>query len=102
MVTSAPGEPNVEMPTSRTLAMFKKIMEDMWDIQANKSKAMKEKKRLNQVMKQTNMTQQFKRVQRFLGLRVSDPKGDCTLKKLRLARHCLSRSLIGNLADVAS
>ncbi|KAF2660903.1 hypothetical protein K491DRAFT_688019 [Lophiostoma macrostomum CBS 122681] len=69
MASHAPSEPVITAPEGRTLEDFKRQMEDMWDIQKNKNKAKQEKKRLDRIEKQKVLTQQFKRAQRYLGLR---------------------------------
>lgn len=70
------GESSVPPPSGRTLEDFKKLMEDMWSIQKNKNNANKEKKRKERLVKQQSMNEQFKRAQRYLGLRSSVPGGE--------------------------
>lgn len=64
----------------RTLEDFKKLMEDLWDAQRNKSKVQKEKKKQERVEKNKVMAQSFKRAQRYLGLRPSTSGGKYTLQ----------------------
>jgi hypothetical protein len=71
MVADTPSTDGGVLPTGRTLEDFKKLMEEMWDIQKNKSKAQKEKKKQEQIVKRQVLVQQFKRAQRYLGLRPS-------------------------------
>ncbi|KAJ4370007.1 hypothetical protein N0V83_005771 [Neocucurbitaria cava] len=67
----AAGEPAHAPLNGGTLEEFKQLMEDLNDAQKAKSKAKKEEKRLDRLMKQKTMTDQFKRAQRYLGLRPS-------------------------------
>lgn len=53
----------------RTLQEFKEMIEESWELQKKKNKASKEKKRLDRLGKQKVFADQFKRSQRYLGLR---------------------------------
>jgi hypothetical protein len=74
-----PSEPIRPSLDSRTLEDFKAAMEEMWDLTKNKNKATKEKKKLGRIQKQKTFTDQFKRAQRYLGLRPCMPKGESNL-----------------------
>ncbi|KAH7392785.1 hypothetical protein BKA66DRAFT_312052 [Pyrenochaeta sp. MPI-SDFR-AT-0127] len=67
----AVGEPSHAPLDCRSLEDFKNLMEELWDIQKAKNKASKAKKQQERLMKQKAMTDQFKRAQRYLGLRPS-------------------------------
>ena len=76
MIVNAPGaasrmagEPLPPSLSGRTLEDFKAAMEEMWELAKNKGKAAKEKKKLERIAKQKTFTDQFKRAQRYLGLR---------------------------------
>lgn len=78
MVSQAPpgnfqaaGEEATPSMDGRTLEMFKQMMEDAWELQKNKSKTQKEKRKQERITKQKTMTQMFKRTQRYLGLRAT-------------------------------
>jgi hypothetical protein len=75
MASHAPGAPAIPAPEGRTLEDFKRQMEDMWDVQRNKNKAKQEKKKLERIGKQIIMADQFKRAQRYLGLRPTAKRG---------------------------
>jgi hypothetical protein len=66
-------------PDSGTLEQFKQMMEDMWQVQKNKSKAKKEKQQLERLDRHKSMVNQLKRAQRYLGLRASEAAGQSTL-----------------------
>jgi hypothetical protein len=63
------GEPEMTALEGNTLADFKKAWEDMLDATKAKSKATKEKRKVDRLMKQKVFADQFKRAQRYLGLR---------------------------------
>jgi hypothetical protein len=65
------GEPVPPPLGSRTLEDFKAAMEEMWELTKNKGKAAKENKKLERLAKQKTFSDQFKRAQRYLGLRPS-------------------------------
>lgn len=76
MVENAPsrdfrvaGEPTYPPLAERSLEDFKRLTEDLWDIQKAKNKATKAKKQQDRLLKQKSATDQFKRAQRYLGLR---------------------------------
>jgi len=78
MVSNAPnpdfralGEPESPPLTERSLEAFKQLMEDSFDAQRAKNKATKAKKQQERLVKQKTMADQFKRAQRYLGLRPS-------------------------------
>ncbi|KAF2731413.1 hypothetical protein EJ04DRAFT_579126 [Polyplosphaeria fusca] len=81
MVSTAPsrtfrpaGETSSPGTTDRdSLEAFRKMMEDMWDVQAKKGKAQKAKKLEDRIAKQQTMNRMFKRCQRYLGLRPTAP-----------------------------
>ena len=54
---------------------FKIMIADAWEMTKNKSKALKEKKRVDRMQKLKSMTDQLKRAQRYLGLRPTASKG---------------------------
>lgn len=56
-------------PDECSLRAFKVSMEAALDATKNKSKAAKDKKREDRVVRQKDMSRQFKRAQRYLGLR---------------------------------
>jgi hypothetical protein len=68
----AAGERLQGPPDSGTLAQFKQMMEDLWDVQKNKAKAKKAAKQQERLGRQTSMVDQLKRTQRYLGLRASE------------------------------
>lgn len=65
----ATGESTAPPPSAGTLEDFRATMEELWEIQKGKTKAVKKKKQQERMVKQQSMTDQFKRVQRYLGLR---------------------------------
>ncbi|CAO2648654.1 Nn.00g079210.m01.CDS01 [Neocucurbitaria sp. VM-36] len=67
----AAGEPAHPPLEGGSLEEFKKMMEELRDIQKAKSKAAKAKRQQERLTKQKSMTDQFKRAQRYLGLRPS-------------------------------
>ncbi|XPS67714.1 hypothetical protein M3J09_000016 [Ascochyta lentis] len=78
MVDNAPehsfravGEPDGPPPDERTLEAFKQLMEDSFEAQKAKNKAAKAKRQQERLVKQRVMADQFKRTQRYLGLRPS-------------------------------
>jgi hypothetical protein len=82
MVHSAPnnsfrpsGESSHGPPESGTLEQFKQMMEELWEVQKNKNKAKKAKQQQERIGKQISMVDQFKRAQRYLGLRASETIG---------------------------
>jgi hypothetical protein len=56
-------------PGSTTLEEFKQMIEDMIEVQKSKSRATKATKRIERLGKNKSMADQFKRAQRYLGLR---------------------------------
>lgn len=71
----APSEADVPPLDLQALADFKQMIEDAWEVQKNKSKASKEKKRVDRLKKQKVLTDQLKRAQRYLGLRPTASTG---------------------------
>lgn len=65
----AVGEPDSPLLDERTLVAFKQLMENSFDAQKAKNKASKAKKQQERLVKQKSMADQFKRAQRYLGLR---------------------------------
>jgi hypothetical protein len=59
----------------RTLENFKQTIEEMIEITKKKNKAAKEKKQIERLGKQKILADQFKRAQRYLGLRPSTHNG---------------------------
>jgi hypothetical protein len=76
----APGEQASPSLDAETLEAFRQMIEDAWEVTKNKSKASKEKKRVDRLKKQKVFTDQFKRAQRYLGLRPSTPEGTYPLR----------------------
>lgn len=62
----APGEPESHPLDERSLKAFKQLMEESFEAQKAKSKLMRQQERL---LKQKSFADQFKRAQRYLGLR---------------------------------
>ncbi|KAF1938385.1 hypothetical protein EJ02DRAFT_473964 [Clathrospora elynae] len=71
----ASGEPVHPPLEGRTLQDFKRLMQDAADVQKAKGKASKAKKQQERVVKQHSMADQFKRTQRYLGVRPSASDG---------------------------
>jgi hypothetical protein len=71
----APGEPAPPPLDAETLEAFRQMIDDAWEVTKNKSKASKEKKRVDRMKKQKVFTDQLKRAQRYLGLRPSALEG---------------------------
>lgn len=71
----AAGESTMPPPSAETLEDFRAMMEELWEIQRGKTKAAKKKKQQERIVKQQSMTDQFKRVQRYLGLRPTAQDG---------------------------
>lgn len=69
----AAGEAKSPPPDERTLEAFKQLMEESFEAQKAKNKAAKAKKHQERLLKQKTMSDQFKRTQRYLGLRPSAP-----------------------------
>lgn len=65
----ATGELDGPPLDERTLEVFKKLMEDSFNAQRAKNKASKARKQQERIVKQKTMADQFKRAQRYLGLR---------------------------------
>ena len=59
----------------RTLEAFKQLMEKSFEAQRAKNKASKAKKQHDRLLKQKSMADQFKRSQRYLGLRPTGAAG---------------------------
>jgi hypothetical protein len=72
------GEPAHGAPDSGTLKQFKQIMEELWDVQKKKDNASKAKRQQDRMCKQMSMVDQFKRSQRYLGLRSTEAVGQTT------------------------
>ncbi|KAF3041519.1 hypothetical protein E8E12_004687 [Didymella heteroderae] len=64
-------DPEMEYPPLDDLSLeaFKQLMEESFEAQRAKSKASKAKKQQERLVKQKNLLDQFKRAQRYLGLR---------------------------------
>lgn len=76
MVSNAPdhefraaGEPHAPPLDENTLDTFKQLMEESVQAQKAKNKAAKAKKQQERLLKQKTLSDQFKRAQRYLGLR---------------------------------
>ena len=67
----AAGESAQAPPDAGTLEEFKKMMENLWDVQKKKSKAARAKKQGERIVRQKGLVDEFKRAQRHLGLRAS-------------------------------
>ncbi|KAJ4289697.1 hypothetical protein N0V90_011026 [Kalmusia sp. IMI 367209] len=65
----APGEPSPPLLDGQTLEDFKQMIQESWEVQKAKSKASKEKKKVERLARQKVFADQFKRAQRYLGLR---------------------------------
>lgn len=83
MVSDVPGvavrpvDESVPPPLNEQLIEdFKLMVQDAWQATKNKSKAMKEKKRVDRLQKLKVVTDQFKRAQRYLGLRPTAVQGE--------------------------
>lgn len=87
------GEPVPPSLEGRTLEDFKAAMEEMWELTKNKGKAAKEKKMQERMAKQKTFTDQFKRAQRYLGLRpcAQDGKPTTVLHTWLLGSNVLDR-----------
>ena len=64
-----PGEPDLPSLDSDTMEEWQQMIEDMYEAQKNKTKRDKEKKKVERFLEQKAMADQFKRIQRYLGLR---------------------------------
>lgn len=62
-------EPECPPLDDLTLDAFKQLMEDSFEAQKAKNKASKAKKQQERLVKQKTLVDQFKRAQRYLGLR---------------------------------
>ncbi|KAJ4348695.1 uncharacterized protein N0V89_010073 [Didymosphaeria variabile] len=71
----AAGESATPPLDAQTLEDFKHMIEEAWEVTKNKSKASKEKSRVNRLKKQKVFTDQLKRAQRYLGLRPAATDG---------------------------
>lgn len=69
VMSRSADEPTPASLDDRTLADFKHLMEGMLENTKAKSKAQKEKKKVERLAKQKVYTDEFKRAQRYLGLR---------------------------------
>lgn len=70
MLENVPGpETESSPPDDLSLEAFKQLMEESFEAQKAKSKAVKAKKQQERLMKQKVSIDQFKRAQRYLGLR---------------------------------
>ncbi|ORY03555.1 hypothetical protein BCR34DRAFT_69548 [Clohesyomyces aquaticus] len=65
----APGEKMYPPLEQRTLEYFKQHIEELMELQRNNGKAQKLKKKQERILKQQTIGMQFKRAQRYLGLR---------------------------------
>lgn len=65
----AAGEPDRPPLDESSLEAFKQLMEDSFEAQKAKNKAARVKRQEERLMKQKTMADQFKRAQRYLGLR---------------------------------
>jgi hypothetical protein len=65
----AAGEPEGRPLDGRSLEAFKKLMAESFEAQKAKSKAMRAKKQQARLLKHKTLSDQFKRTQRYLGLR---------------------------------
>lgn len=65
----AAGDPVSRPLDDRSLEAFKQLMEESFEAQRAKSKAVKAKRQQERLLKQKSLTDQFKRAQRYLGLR---------------------------------
>lgn len=65
----AAGEPEGRPLEGRSLEAFKQLMAESLEAQKAKSKAMKAKKQQARLLKNKTLSDQFKRTQRYLGLR---------------------------------
>ena len=63
----------------------------MWDLQSKKGKEKKEKKKQERIVKQQGLLNQFKRAQRYLGLRATIQNGEWSL---RSCVHQLNTNLL--------
>jgi hypothetical protein len=70
------GEPSHGPPDSGTLEQFKQMMEELWEVQKKKKdNTSKAKRQQDRMGKQMSMVDQFKRAQRYLGLRSAEAVG---------------------------
>ncbi|KAF1970212.1 hypothetical protein BU23DRAFT_474851 [Bimuria novae-zelandiae CBS 107.79] len=69
IATRPTGEPAPPSLDAQLLEDFKSMIEEAWEVTKNKSKGSKEKKRVDRLKKQKVLVDQFKRAQRYLGLR---------------------------------
>lgn len=65
----AAGEPKAPPLDDFSLEAFKQLMEESFEAQKAKNKAAKAKKQQERLLKQKTLSDQFKRAQRYLGLR---------------------------------
>ncbi|KAH7117680.1 hypothetical protein B0J11DRAFT_536476 [Dendryphion nanum] len=86
----------------RTLADFKKLMEEMWDAQQKKNKAGREKRQQLQVAKKQALVQAFKRAQRYLGLRPTEPGALTTIDPKLPVNLPFDQSVVFVCVDVES
>ncbi|KAF1951969.1 hypothetical protein CC80DRAFT_495619 [Byssothecium circinans] len=68
-------EPAAALLDDDRLQIFKQMTEDMWDLTRAKNKATREKRKLERLTKQKEYANEFKRAQRYLGLRPTAPNG---------------------------
>lgn len=94
----AAGEPASPALDGRTLEDFKQMMEELWDLQKNKGKQQKEKKKMERIARNKVFADQFKRAQRFLGLRPTMQNG----KLPRITWACLGDAAFPTLADLVA
>jgi hypothetical protein len=72
-----------------TLEEFKQLMDDLLEVQKAKNKATKAKKQQERLGKQKSMVDQFKRAQRYLGLRPSVKDGELSTSSPPAIDSCL-------------
>ena len=73
------GENASKEPDNRSLEAFRKIVEECIELNKQKSKQSKAKRREERIAQQQFMGKQFKRAQRYLGLRPKYEKGSSPL-----------------------
>ncbi|KAF2443453.1 hypothetical protein P171DRAFT_362217 [Karstenula rhodostoma CBS 690.94] len=101
----APGEPTPPSLDAQAIEDFRQMIEDAWEVTRNKTKASKEKRRVDRLKKQKVFTDQLKRAQRYLGLRPStldgtSPTAISAVDVTRSAPFPYDRSVIFICVDV--
>ena len=79
------GESDSPSLDADTIEEFKSMVEDAWNMIRKKKGLSKEKKRAENEQKLRAMTDQFKRAQRYLGLRPTIAEGTCQLHQQAIA-----------------